>query len=279
VSETIRIIEEANAEGQDVAFDVYPYTASCTSLHAILPPWVQDGGKKAILERLANPDVRERIKREFLDGDTIWENTVAEDTWENIAVSGLRKPENKRYNHKRMSEIAQSTGKDPADAAFDILLDEGLEVIAVFHEMSEDDVETVISHPLASVGSDGESTAPYGPCGEVAEHPRAYGTFPRAIRRYVYERGLMPLEEMIRKMTSAPAARMGITDRGVISEGKMADIVLFDPERIRDKATFENPHQYSEGVVHVIVNGVMTVEGGEHTKERAGMIIRNERSG
>ena len=278
VSETIRAIEEANASGMDVAFDVYPYTASCTSLHAILPPWVQDGGKSAIMERLADTEVRERIKKEFLDGDTPWENTVAEDTWENIAVSGLRKTENKGFNHKRMPEIAKSMGKDPADAAFDLLLDEGLEVVAVFHEMSEDDVETVISHPLASVGSDGEATAPYGPCGEVAEHPRAYGTFPRAIRRYVYERSLMPLEEMIRKMTSAPAARMGLNDRGVISKGMMADVVLFNPETIRDKATFENPHQYSEGVVHVFVNGVVTVEQGEHTKERAGIVLRNERN-
>lgn len=275
VSETLRIIEEANSSGVDVAFDVYPYTASCTNLHAILPPWVHDGGKKAILERLADGDARERMKREFLEVDTSWENTVAEDTWENIAVSGLRKPENRAFNHKRVPEIADAMGVDPADAAFDLMLSEGLEVIAVFYEMSEEDVETVISHPLASVGSDGESTAPYGPCSEVAEHPRAYGTFPRAVRRYVYERNLMPLEEMIRKMTSAPAARMGLADRGVISEGMMADVVLFDPERIRDRATFENPHQYSEGVVHVFVNGTMTIENGEHTKERAGMVLRN----
>ncbi len=142
--------------------------------------------------------------------------------------------------------------------------------------MSEDDVKMVISHPLSMVGSDGESEAPYGPTGASPTHPRSYGTFPRAIRRYSMEMGLMPLEAMIHKMTSRPAERIGLNDRGVLAKGMAADVVVFDPERIRDLATFEDSHRYADGIVHVLVNGQVTIEDGQHTKERAGQVLRHK---
>lgn len=275
VKRSMRMVEEAREEGVDAAFDVYPYIASCTTLHAILPPWVQDGGKKRILERLADGAVRERIRAEFEDRHTSWENTVAEDKWENIEVIGFRKEANKRFERKRMTEIAEALGMAPPDAAFDLLIEEDLDLIAIFHEMSEDDVISVIGHPLSSIASDGETCADYGPCRDCPTHPRSFGTFPRALRRYVFEKNVVPLEEMIRKMTSSPAKRIGLADRGVLSKGMRADVVVFDPAAVRDRATFADPYQYPDGVAMVMVNGVVTVIDGRHTKERAGMVLRN----
>jgi N-acyl-D-amino-acid deacylase len=275
----MRMIEAARGSGVDVAFDVYPYTASCTSLHAILPPWVQDGGHKAILSNLSDIAIRQRIKNEFKDLiDTLWENTVAEDGWENIAVNGFKREENKRFEHMRMSEIAAARGADPADVAMDLVLEEGFDLTGIFYEISDDDVSRVIAHPLSSVASDGEVSSCSGPCAGTAVHPRAFGTFPRAIREYSIRRGIVPLEEMIRKMTSSPADRMGIADRGRIAENMKADIVVFDSEAICDSATFENPSQYARGITHVFVNGVLTIRDGEHTGERAGTVLRNESS-
>jgi N-acyl-D-amino-acid deacylase len=274
VEKTIQIIEDARRQGVDVAFDVYPYTASCTDLSAVLPPWVHDGGKDAILKRLADPEARGRMERDFEDRDSAWENVVGENCWDNIEVSGFKKPGNKGYSHKRISEIAKEMGKDPSDAVFDLLMDEDLDVTAIFHEMCEEDVIRVISHPLSSIASDGEVSAPYGIFSEFAEHPRVYGTFPRAIRKFVLERQVVPMEEMIRKMTSSPAQRLGIADRGIMRKGMMADIVVFDPSTIRDRATFSQPHQYSEGVTEVFVNGILTIRNGEHLKERAGTVLR-----
>jgi N-acyl-D-amino-acid deacylase len=274
VEKSMEMIVEARKAGVDVAFDVYPYTASCTDLTAILPPWVQDGGVRAIVKRLADPETRARVRREFEDRGTVWENVAAENGWNNIEVSGLRKQENLRFNHMRIGGIAKELDKDPAETALDLMVEEDFDVTAVFHEMCEEDVERVIGHPLSSIGSDGEVSAPYGPFVDIPEHPRAYGTFPRAIRRYALDKQVVTLEEMIRKMTSFPAERCGIVDRGVIRKGMMADIVVFDPLTIRDHATFADSHRYSEGVTEVFVNGTLTVAEGDHLKERAGMVLR-----
>lgn len=275
VDKTLAMMERALSEGVDVAFDVYPYTASSTSLDTILPPWARDGGRDSELQRLRDPSMRDSIKEELRNPDTGWENTVAEDGWSNIVMIGLRKDQNKRFENRSVQSVADELGKEPADVALDILVDEELRTGAVFHEISEDDLRRVISHPLAMIGSDGESEAPYGPTGSSPTHPRSYGTFPRAIRRYSLDSGLVPLEEMIRKMTSMPAARLGLHDRGTLTEGMAADVVVFDPNRIRDRATYDKSHEYAEGIVHVIVNGLLTVEHGEHTKERAGQVLRH----
>ncbi len=276
VDKTLALIEQARKDGVDVAFDVYPYTASSTALDTILPPWVRDGGKEKELERLRDPSVREAVKKEFGDRDTPYENTVAEDGWANMVMVGFRNERNKRFENRSVQSVAEELGKDPAETAFDLLLDEELKVGAIFHEISEDDVKKVIAHPLSMIGSDGESEAPYGPTGSSPTHPRSYGTFPRAIRRYCMESELVPLEQMIRKMTSWPAERMGLRDRGTIARGMAADIVVFDPDRIRDLATYEDSHRYAEGIVHVMVNGSLTIEDGQHTKERAGQVLRHK---
>jgi len=276
VNTTLKMIEDARSEGVDVAFDVYPYTASYTSLVTVIPPWAREGEKEAIIARLKDPSTRERISREFSQTTEDWENIAAEDGWENINLVGFKKDHNKRFENKSIAEISGELGRDPAETTMDLIVDEDLVVAAIFHEILEDDVMKVISHPLASIGSDGEAEAPYGPTGKSATHPRAYGTFPRVVRRYSMEKHLFTLEDAIKKMTSWPAERIGLADRGILAIGMAADIVVFDPERIRDTATFSDSHRYPEGIETVIVNGTITIENGEHAKERAGRVIRHK---
>lgn len=278
VSKTLAIIEEARKSGVDVAFDAYPYTASCTTLDTILPTWMREGDKESILKRLKDPALRAKAKEQMTASSDEWEAIAAEDGWENICVIGLRTKRLRRFENKSVAEIAQLLGQDPAEVALDIMVEEGLMAGAVFHEISEDDVAKVIVHPLASIGSDGEAEAPYGPMAETASHPRAYGTFPRVLRSYSIDQALLSLEEAIRKMTSLPAQRIGLKDRGVIARGMKADIVIFDPTKVRDKATFDDPHAYPEGINYVLVNGALTIEEGKHTKERAGQVIRHQPS-
>jgi N-acyl-D-amino-acid deacylase len=278
VGRTIAMIEEAREQGVDVSFDVYPYTASCTYLDTLLQPWAREGSKEEILDRIRNPQTRERIIHEFVTPTESMDDTVTDTGWENINVMGFSSDLYKRFDNNTIAQIAEAIGKDPAETTLDILVGENLRAIAVFHEMDEDDVVKVISHPLAAIGSDGEAEAPYGPSGKHATHPRAYGTFPRALRRYVLDKKLVPLEEMIRRMTLWPAQRIGLQDRGVLASGMAADIVAFDPEKIRDLATYEDSHRYPEGIEYVIVNGAVTIDHGEHTKERAGQVLRHKPS-
>ncbi len=275
---TLKMIEEARARGVEVGFDVYPYTASSTSIDAILPPWARDGGKQKILERLKDPATRARIADSFERDSNNFENTVREDGWENITVVGLAGGPLARFENKSMAAIADELNKSPADTAFDLIIEQDLNVWGIFHEISEEDMMLVLKHELACIGSDGDSEAPYGPTGKMATHPRAYGTFPRVLRRYALDKHLFPLEEAIRKMTSLPAARMGLDDRGVLAKGMAADIVVFDPKKVRDLATYEDSHRYPEGIVHVLVNGAITIENSEHTKERAGVVLRHKPS-
>ena len=278
VGRTIAMIEEAREQGVDVSFDVYPYTASSTSLDTLLQPWAREGSKKEIIDRIKDPETRMRIIHEFVTPTESMEDTVTDTGWENINVVGLSSDAYRRYDNKTITEIAEAMGKDPAETTLDILVEENLRAFAIFHEMAEDDVVKVICHPLAAIGSDGEAQAPYGPSGKHATHPRAYGTFPRALRRYAIDKKLVPMEELIRRMTSWPAQRMGLQDRGILASGMAADIVVFDPEKIRDLATYEDSHRYPEGIEYVMVNGAVTIEHGEHTKERAGQVLRHKPS-
>lgn len=275
VERTIGMVEEARRSGVDVAFDVYPYTASCTSLDTILPPWMREGGYDAIMARLSDPRSRAKAREQMIVPSDEWEAIAAEDGWENICVVGLKGERYGRFENRSVAQIAAELGQDAAEVAMDMMVDEKLMASAIFHEISEDDVVKVISHPLASIGSDGEAEAPYGPMAENVSHPRAYGTFPRVLRRYAIEKALFPLEEGIRKMTSLPAERIGLKDRGLIARGMAADIVVFDPESVRDRATFEDSHAYPEGIKYVLVNGAVTIENGEHTRERAGQVLRH----
>lgn len=276
VRETLGMILQARAEGVDVAFDVYPYTASCTSLDSILPPWAREGEKEAVLARLKDPSLRARIITELQTPSDEWEAVAAETGWESITLVDFKNNHNKRFENKSVSTIAKELGKDPTETALDLISDERLRVSAIFHEINEEDVLRVITDPLSVIGSDGCAEKPYGPNSESATHPRAYGTFPRVLRRYAIDKAALSIEEAIRKMTSAPAGRIGLEDRGTLAKGMAADVVIFDPSKVRDKATFEDSHRYPEGIEYVIVNGVLTVELGKHTKERNGQVIRHK---
>jgi len=275
VRETLDMIVKAREEGIDVAFDVYPYTASSTSLDSILPPWVREGGKEAVISRLRDPEMRARIIKELETPSEDWEAIAAETDWDNITLVNFKNEENKKFENRSVLKIAAETGKKPAELALDMICDEKLRVSAIFHEINEDDVLRVISNPLSVIGSDGCAEKPYGPDSESAVHPRAYGTFPRVLRRYAIDQSAFSIEEAVRKMTSMPAERIGLEDRGVLAKGMAADVVVFDPTRVCDRATFQNSHMYPEGINHVIVNGDMTVENGVHTKERNGLVLRH----
>ncbi len=273
--ETIRLIEAARRDGVDIAMDAHPYTASSTSFDTILPPWAREGGREEVMARIRDPSSRQRIKDEIGRHTTEWEDNVAESGWENTNVIGFRREANKQFENRSVAEIADVLGKSPGDVALDLLLEEDLQLDVIFHDIMEADVETVIKNPLASIGSDGSAESPHGPMGHYAVHPRSYGTFPRVLRHFAIEKGLFSLEEAIRKMTSWPAERIGLHDRGLLAKGFAADIVIFDPETVRDTATFESPQTFPEGIGTVIVNGVVTVQSGEHSGERAGQVLRH----
>lgn len=276
VDTTLRMIEDARMHGVDVAFDVHPYTASCSSLDLILPPWARDGDKKTVIARLTDGRTRKLLLEGFETPSGTIEDPVLDAGWENIMMVGFRNEAHKIFENKSVAEAARMTGQSPGELALDLLVEEDLMVSAVFHDMCEDDVIKVIRHPLASICTDLEVRAPYGPGSKSATHPRGYGSFPRVIRRYVLEKGLMTMEEAIRKMTSWPAERMRLDDRGVLAKGMAADVVIFDPDKIADRATFEDPHRYPDGIEYVIVNGAVTISKGEHTRERAGQILRHK---
>ncbi len=263
-------IAAARARGLDVGADMYPYVAGATALTAILPPSASAGGK--LFDRLADPGVRAKIRAEVLDQKTEWENMGQLASPEGVLVVGLEKPQNRKYNGKRLSEIARSEGKHWLDAGMDLILTEHQSIGTVYFMMSEDNLKLQLRQPWIKFGTDGSGLDPEHP--EVPAHPREYGTFPRILGRYVREERVIPLEDAIRKMTSAVAARLSIPDRGLLHEGFRADVVIFDPVTIADRATFEKPHQLSIGVRDVFVNGKAVVRDGKHTGARPGQIVR-----
>ena len=265
IRSAIRLSEEAQARGQDVTCDVYPYTAGSSSLTQIIPDWAHEGGRERLLQRLANAAEAARIRADVAAQSREWDRTYV--TW----VSSQK---NKELEGLTLAEIAERRGVDPIDALFAILLEERTQASMVHFCMSDDDVRYVISHPLSMIGSDGSSLAPYGPLSEGKPHPRNYGTFPRVIQVYVREQKAMPLEEAIRKMTGAPARKLRLRRKGLVEEGLDADLVVFDPATIRERGTYADPHRYPEGVDYVTVNGQVVVRRGEHTGVQAGRVIR-----
>jgi dihydroorotase/N-acyl-D-amino-acid deacylase len=263
-------IVAARAQGLDVGADMYPYVAGATGLTSVLPPSASAGGK--LFDRLADPAERARIRAEVLDPKTDWENMGQLATSEGILVLGLDKPENRKYAGKRLSEIARARDQHWLDAAMDLILSERQGIATVYFMMSEDNVKLQMRQPWIKFGTDAEGIDPDHP--QRLAHPRAYGTYPRILGRYVREARLIPLEDAIRKMTSAVAARLSIRDRGLLSPGFCADVVVFDPATIADRATFEKPHQVSIGVHHVFVNGTAVVREGRPTGAKPGRIVR-----
>jgi N-acyl-D-aspartate/D-glutamate deacylase len=275
MAEAGRTIDAARARGVDVAADMYMYMAGGTGLEATIPTWAQEGGRAALIKRLADPEIRARLKKEMVTGVPGWSNLVeAAGGWDRVVLANARNDANAKFEGKSLAAIAKEWGKEPADAAFDLVAQGTGRVMAIYHMMSEPDVETALRFPWTSIGSDaGAAAEEAGQDPTGLTHPRAYGNFPRLITRYVRERGVLTLPEAIRKMTSWPASRMKLEGRGAIREGLWADVVIFDYDRLQDRATYEQPRLSPEGIDYVLVNGVVTLDRGRHTGARPGRVL------
>ena len=273
--ETLRMMEEARGRGVDVTLDQYPYRAGATGLVSLLPPWAHDGGVEKLLERLRDPEQRERMRRDIEKGLPDWQNFAGEAGWENIYVTYVKTEANRAVEGRNLSEIREMRGDpDEFTSLHRLLLEEEGAGGMIIFMMEEDDIRRIMQHPLHMVGTDAGSVAPTGIMSRGKPHPRHYGTYPRILGRYVREQGLLRLEEAVRKMTSLPAQRFGLLDRGLLRPGMWADITVFNPETVIDKATFKDPHQFPEGIEYVIVGGQVTVDGGEYTGALAGRTLR-----
>jgi len=273
--EVVAKIEEARKSGVDIAADTYAYPAWYNSFSAFVPPWAHDGGTAKLLARLKDPETRARIRKDLETPAKDWDNEWQEIPGpEAVVLCTIHNPSLQPLVGKTLADIAKQRGKDPIDTLLDILIeDEAYTAVAVFG-MSEPDVALALAQPWTSVDNDSQGTATDGLLGKEHPHPRAYGTFPRILRKYVREEKKLRLEEAIRKFTALPAQRMRLADRGVLKAGLWADLVLFDPETIRDLATFENPNQLAEGMDTVLVNGVAVIEGGKMTGALPGKVLR-----
>jgi N-acyl-D-amino-acid deacylase len=268
-------IDAARAAGIDVSANTYAYTAWANDLSAFIPPWAHDGGNVKLIARLKDRAHRERIRKEMLSASSEWDNEWEEIPGpEAILIGVVHKPGLQPLQGKTLAEVAKSWNKDPLDALFDLLIeDDALTEVAVFG-MSEPDVALALVQPWVSVDNDSEGTSPQGILGRDHPHPRAYATFPRILRKYVRQEQKLTLEDAIRKFTALPAQRMRLTDRGVLKAGMRADVVIFDPAKITDVATFENPNQLSVGMEYVLVNGVPVIEQGRMTGALPGTVLR-----
>jgi N-acyl-D-amino-acid deacylase len=284
MKDAIALVESARKRGVRISADQYPYVASSTGLTATIPDWAEEGGSARLAERLKDPATRARIRREMEDPNPTWENRYqSAGTWQNVQLASIGRTRgvgdanqnpNRKYEGMRVAEAAKAAGKDPFDFVFDLLVSERGSVGCVYFIMSEDDLKLALQQPWVAIGSDGSALATEGPLRSGVPHPRNFGTFPRVLGRYVREQKVVPLEEAIRKMTSLPASILGLTDRGTLQPGKTADLVIFDPATVIDRATFENPFQYSDGISTVVVNGQVVLDEGRHTGARPGRVLR-----
>ena len=272
----VALIANARAQGQLVEANVYPYRAGQNNLSSIIPPWAHEGGSKAMIARLKDASLRPRLEKEILNGipGSDWYNHyTATDGWDGMLLVTFRNPKYKQFQGKRMSEVIQAMNKPPLDVLFELLAENDGSVPTVYFHHAEEDMRYALKQPFVSVGSDGTAVKTEGPLAAGHPHPRYYGTFPRVLGRYVREEKLISLEEAVRKMTSANAAKIRIYDRGLLRPGQWADVTIFNPETVIDHATFEKPHQYATGIEYVIVNGKPVLERGTHTNARPGAIL------
>ena len=274
LEKAIAKVEAAREQGLRITADMYTYTAGSTGLNATMPPWVQEGGYEAWVEHLKNPAIRARVRKEMTTPTDEWENFNLAAGPEGTLLVGFKNEELKPLTGKTLADVAKMRGTSPEDRAMDLVIEDGSRVQAVYFLMSEDNVRKQIALPWVSFGSDAGSMATEGVFLRSSTHPRAYGNFARLLGKYVREEGIISLEEAIRRMTTLPADNLRITERGSLQPGYFADVVVFDPEEIQDYATYENPHQYSIGVVHVWINGAQVLEDGEHTGATPGRVIR-----
>ena len=284
MKEVIAIVDAARKRGVRITSDQYPYVASSTGLTATIPQWVQDGGTAKLVERLKDPAMRAKIRKEMEDPNPTWENRYqSAGTWQNVQLASIGRTRgareagsspNRKYEGMRVAEAAKLANKDPFDFVFDLLVEERGSVGCVYFIIDEADLALALQQPWVAIGSDGSALATEGPLRAGVPHPRSFGTFPRVLGRYVREQKVISLQEAIRKMTSLPASILGFTDRGTIVQGKWADLVIFDPATVIDRATFENPFQYPVGIDTVIVNGRVVLDEGKHTGARPGKVLR-----
>ena len=271
----IKKIETARADGLHITANMYPYTAAATGLDVTMPPWVHEGGDRARARRLTNPQMRKRIRREMLTPSEKWENIyLAVGSPDNILLLGFRNKNLRMLTGKTLAQAAAMRGTSPEETIMDLILEDNSRVEAIFFSMSEENVRKKIALPWMSFGSDEEALATKGVFLDSHPHPRAYGTFARVLGRYVREEKIIPLETAIRRFTSLPAENLRLKRRGALKPGYFADVVVFDPATIKDRATYENPHQYAIGVVHVFVNGVHVLRNGNHTGATPGRVVR-----
>jgi N-acyl-D-amino-acid deacylase len=272
--EVVAKINAARAAGMDITADTYAYTAWFNDFSAFIPPWAHDGGTAKLIERLKDPTSRERIRKDLLTASKDWDNEWQEIHGpEDIMIGVVQNPKMLPLQGQRLSEIAEAWHKDPIDALCDFLIEDPYAGVAVFG-MSQPDVTLALQQPWVSVDNDSSGTSPEGVLGREHPHPRAYGTFPRVLRKYVREDKAITLEDAIRKFSALPAQRLNFTDRGVLKAGMWADVVIFDPATVRDLATFEKPNQLSEGMEFVLVNGVPVIDRGKMTAALPGKVLR-----
>ncbi len=278
LGKAIEKVELARENGLDITADIYPYTAGATGLDAMIPPWAKEGGDHALVERLQNPAIRQKIKKAILNEKEGWDNFYQmAGGGANIQVSYLSS-DRKVLQGKRISEIAETQGKDELETVFDLLIAENGGGGGIYFIMSEENVKKKMRLPWVSFCTDEDAYKPEGLMASRNPHPRAYGTFPRILGHYVREENILSLEEAVRKMTSLPAARLGLHDRGVIKKGMIADLVIFDPKTILDRATYTNPHQFPQGIPYVLVNGKIVISQGKHTGVKPGKALFKKKS-
>ncbi len=268
-------IDAARAEGLPITADMYPYEASSTGLDAVMPPWVQEGGHQAWVRRLRDPDVRQRVRHEMNVAGGSWDNGyLSAGGASGILLIAFRQEHLKPLTGRTLAEVAAMRGTPPEDTAMDLVIEDDSRVGAVFFSMSEDNIRRQIQRPWMSFCSDGGSVSAAGVFLKRNRHPRTYGAFARLLGRYVRDEKLIPLEQAVRRLTGLPAANLKLTDRGRLIPGYLADVVVFDPQAIRDNATYDRPHQYATGVREVLVNGAPVIRDGEHTGALPGRVVR-----
>ncbi|MDQ3582187.1 MAG: amidohydrolase family protein, partial [Pseudomonadota bacterium] len=274
MNKVIAMVQAARREGLKITADMYTYPAGSTGLNATLPPWALNGGYEALFKRLEDPRTRQKIAEAVRTPTDEWENLYRNaGSPDRVLLVGFKTEKLKPLTGKTLAEVAKMRGKDPVETIMDLMLEDRSRVDAIYFQMSEENIKQQIRQPWVSFGSDGASMAPEGVFLKSSTHPRAYGNFARLLGKYVREEKVISLPEAVRRLTSLPATNLGLDRRGFLRTGMFADVVIFDPQTIADRATFENPHQYSVGVKHVFVNGVQVLKDGEHTNAKPGRAL------
>jgi N-acyl-D-amino-acid deacylase len=269
----IKHVEAARAEGLHITADMYTYTAGATGLDASMPPWVQEGGYHEWAKRLQDPAIRERVMREMRSKSDKWENLLLAAGADRVLLVGFANDKLKPLTGKTLAEVAKMRGKSPEETAMDLVIEDGTRVGTIYFLMSEENVRKEAALPWVSFGADEDSQAPEGVFLKSNPHPRAYGNFARFLGQYVRDENVTTLQDAVRRLAQLPAENLRLDHRGALKKGYFADVVVFDPAKIQDHATFEKPHQYSTGVVHVLVNGTPVIMDGEHTGATPGRVV------